>query len=769
MKISFSWIFDHIIGSYKDYDIDLVVDLFNKTTAEIERVDRLSLNLDHFFVIKVIKITEKNVTVFCTQLHKEITLSPRPGQALGKHFIIFYHNNEGRWATFADWSGSKEGLLPAVSVTESEAKGDWRKKIVTDDVILTLENKSITHRPDLWSHRGIAREIAALLHLKLVPEHDLIADNEVVDAQKNDLAVAITNAFLCKKFSALYVPALSNIDSTIFMMHRLIALDAHPINAIVDATNYVMFDIGQPLHAFDAQKLSSRTLNVRSAKQGESLTLLDGQSITLTDEDIVVADTQKPLALAGIMGGMSSAINEKTTAIILEAACFNPATIRKSATRYKKRTEASARFEKSIDPTQTIYALKRCLSLLQQAGIVIPQCFLATVGSDLLPHTVSLTHARIESKLGIVVLSSSVVTILESIGFRVTVTVDGVEKKYDVLVPTFRGTKEPMVAEDIIEEIGRFVGYNTIPFIAPTMPMGFFYNPVPSRIYESKFFFSFAMRAREVMNYAFFDEEFLFLLKWQPEDSVGILNPVSQHWKRVVTSLVPHLLKNVYANKFEHQPLRFFEFNRIWVKKNDQIKEQKNIAALFYDKKEVSFYENKELLVNFFNAFKIPVVWVKNTQPLPVWYHPYQTAVLMANETILGYAGKIDPLFLKNVVDGGDAFVIELNGEIIENFIPKPSIFKPLSKFPSTWWDISMYVPLALTIDTLMEYIKNSDARIFKTELIDYFEKEEWLDYRAATVRFYAKDEARTLSKEEIDHIYNHVIVTLKKNNVTVR
>lgn len=774
MKISLSWIFDHIIGTFKEYDINVLVNLFNKTTAEIEKVDLITCNLDNFFLAEVAHITDKGVTLFCDELDKEFFLNNRSDQAIGKAFIIFARGTDIRWATLGDWGASKEGLLPAFSCGEREKKGRWKAHFEATDYIFTIDNKSITHRPDLWSHRGVAREIAALLQLSLVCESDLIDFPEKKSFEKStnqdkNLIITVADNAPCKRFSAVLIEDIVNRDSSIFMAHRLIRLDASAINVLVDTTNYIMFDIGQPLHAFDADKIYDLTLNVRLARTGEHMILLDQQNALLSNEDLVIADSQKLLSLAGIMGGLSSCVSVNTSCLIVEAACFNGSAIRKSSTRHKKRTEASIRFEKNIDPHLTIYALKRFFTLIKKIGIDPRKIGdIVTIGPEPKSQKIVLSHDLIESKLGMPVSKNSVERILKNIEFDVIHNIHEGISTYAITAPHFRSTRDTLLPEDIIEEVGRFLGYDNIPLIPPTFSM----RTIPAeriyRQYDIKRFLSLGLRAREVMNYAFFDEEFLTTINWQPDDSATLKNPVSQHWKRLVTSLIPHLLKNVYTNKFENHPLRFFECNRIWSKNNGTVIEKKSIAIVLFDKKPLSFYESKELLINFFDALHLPVSWKSHENNLKPWHHPYQTATLICHDAIIGYAGKIDPSFLINFLEG-DAFIAELDGDFITNHRSAQQAFKPLSKFPATWWDISMFIPLSLTVDQIVMTVEKSDSRIFKVEVIDYFEKEEWIDYRSVTIRFYARDEIRTLTKEEIDHIYNHATIALKKNGATIR
>ena len=351
------------------------------------------------------------------------------------------------------------------------------------------------------------------------------------------------------------------------MAHRLLRVDARPLNAIVDATNYAMFDWGQPLHAFDANTLSAKTLVVQQAHAGQKLILLDDQDITLVDDDLIISDEKKPLALAGIMGGKETAITEKTSSILVEAASFNASTIRTTAKQHKLRTEASTRFEKNIDPQNNVSGLLRFLNILSTHGILfsMPQ-ELVSLGLDVQPLTISVEHIFIERLLGVFLDSDFIQNVLTSLACTVHQEKTARGITYHVQVPTFRSTKDILIPEDIVEEIGRFFGFDNIPKKLPALMMRPSNLTRFHRIGILKQFFSTAAAAHEVRNYALYDEEFLQRLSWEPSSIIAIKNPVSSSYYRLVTSLIPHLLKNVYTNATHKGAYNFFEVNKIWDK-----------------------------------------------------------------------------------------------------------------------------------------------------------------------------------------------------------
>ncbi|MBI2775224.1 phenylalanine--tRNA ligase subunit beta [Candidatus Dependentiae bacterium] len=771
MKLSLSWIFDHLKGSWADYDIQELVRRFNTTTAEIEQVEHITLNTDHFTLGTVLKIDKEKIILFSSELDKELVLPSRTDAAVGGVFLVFHNKNDHRWATLADWHAAKEGLIGALSATEKELEGSWKDSFESEDYILHLDNKSVTHRPDLWGHRGIAREISAILKIKMRPESEIIKkfpverhESIASSSKERPFSLKIKNPELIKQLGGGSISSISYCPSLIWMAHRLARIDSKPIDAIVDTTNYVMFDIGQPMHAFDAAKIDVKKIEAGCAGREQTLELLDRQTITVDPEDLVISDGAKPLGLAGVMGGASSAVNASTKSIFIEAGCFDAGRVRKTALRVKKRTEASSRFEKSLDPDNVIKALGRFLTLLSENKIEFKLAGpLALLGHAVGQEELKISHDFITSRLGADVPAAEIKKILEALDF-------GVETKknvYHLSVPTFRTSKESFVKEDVVEEIGRFFGYNTIPLEMPALKLKPSSLSATFQERNLKNFCAYSLSAHEVTNYAIFDEEFLRQLKWQPAQTVTIQNPVSENWQAMVTSLVPHLIKNVMQNKTERE-LRFFEYNNVWHKSGTQVIEKKNIAGIIFAKSSLDFYVLKNQLSKLFTMLNIAAEWKEASTTEP-WMHPYQTARIEVAGANLGYAGMANSTFLANVVEGS-AFIFELDvQELTKHAATDKQRFTQLAKYPSTWFDISMMIARTISVEQIKKTILSADGRIYKVELVDFYEKDEWQDQRSVTVRFFARDAEKTLSQQEIDHLYDHVLMKLKNNGAVIR
>lgn len=771
MKLSLAWIFDHIIGDWKECDVNQLVSKFNATTAEIEKVESLFFDSSLFFIGKLQSVKASEVILFCPELDHEITLPSRVDAQPGSCYVVLKDKKDYIWALMRHLGSEKDGLLPAIEIREQDLAGKWRLAFEQEDYILHLDNKSITNRPDLWGHRGFAREIAALLGLPMRAEDHFLANKPVRHYETTALAainqpIQLTIATpACRRLAGYYIDEIKPTASFLWMAHRLCRVDARPINALVDMTNYVMCDLGQPMHAFDAQTIESRELIATMAKEGQVIELLDGEEVKLTAQDCIISDGKHPLALAGIMGGKNSAVSPKTHSILIEAANFDASTIRKTSARLKKRTEASARFEKSLDPMQNTQGLLRFLKLLEVTSMHYKGSdAIVSVGPLAQERKIVVTHDEIVRRLGVAVSAEVVERLLTSIGFGVQHQKNG----YVVMVPSYRATKDITIKEDIIEEIGRLLGYTTFPQHLPSRAMKPFALTHLQRIRLIKNLSAYSLGMHEVYNYALYDEEFLQRLKWSSLDGVALKNPLSAHWQTLVTSLIPHVLKNVYQNHVAHDALRFFEINRMWSLRDGKVHEQQSYAAIFYAKKAFDFYEGKAYIQALLRALGLLVVWQKSSTKLAPWYSAYQSAELVCGGTVIGHAGMVSPEFLSRLVEG-HAFIVELSVDFLKKQPPLHRAFEPLPKYQSVTLDISMMAPLVISVAQIEEAIIKADARIRDVQLVDYFSKDEWHDQRSMTIRMLIVDEDKTMTKQEIDDVWDSVTQAVSQAGVTIR
>lgn len=777
MKISVNWMLDHIATSISKLDIGLIVAKFNVHTAEIEQYEKFSLDIENLFLVRLISIDQAGCFVRCEELNKTLSLSFRNDLQVGQLALIRRQGDVFNWELLKNYSASKEGLFPAVDCQDNLIAGGWKQHCETVDYILDVDNKSINHRPDLWGHRGIAGEVAAFMGWQLKPLEQMLADVEQLAYQTvstpgmdHTIDVEIQDLATCPRLAALYCDTITHKPSQIWMAMRLARVDSKPINTIVDITNYVMFDISQPMHVFDAANFPDKKLTVRTAVASEKLELLDGHQVNLTDQDIIITDGTNPVALAGVMGGKLASFSQKARAIIIEAGSFQAAMVRNAAARAKVSTEAATRFSKQLDPMQNTTALLRFVHIAQNLGVVGSiQEKLVSVGSIIQPLIINVTHSFIETRLGIKIASSQIVTLLEKLSCTIVAQDAMNDIVYHVTVPTLRITKDITIPEDIVEEVVRLYGYANISYQRPVRAMRSFDISPVMKLRKMKEHCAFSMKMREVRDYLFYDESFLKRLGWYPTDAVAIKNPVSENWKVLVTSLVPHLIKNVELNIPAHEQINFFEHNSVWTQVNaTESIEHKSFAGIFFGDTSKNFYDYKADLQGLCSALDLQVVWKKSTGSVEPWFDQLQTADLMIDGIKIGRAGMLSAPFVRSVVKG-QGFIFELHAGLVMNYQATAKQFTPWSKYQAVSVDISVLIDAKTTAEHLESLILQTDAKIDKVSLVDFFEKESWAGKRSLTFRYRICDFEQNVTKEVIESVTNKVITMMIGQGAEIR
>ena len=772
MKLSIAWIFDHIDADWKKQDIDHLVTKFNQITAEIEDYYEVNYDLKPFAIGIVLTDLSLNVP----EWKKDIKLPPRKVKVGGCYLV-----KKDGWATCKDFgldkdSSYKDGYLPEFDLEKADIAGGWKDKVETRDIILDVDNKSVTHRPDMWGHRGFAREVAAILDLPFISKEKFLKKHKVIEFnnKSNGEFVIENKSEVCNRFAGLMFPKIENKPSDLFMSFRLLKVGSRSINALVDITNYLMLDWSQPTHVFDADKIDGKKIIIRMAKNKEKLTLLDEREIELTNEDLVISDAKKAIALAGVMGGLNDSVSDSTKSIFLESANFDATFIRRTALRHKARTEASARFEKTLDPNQNIDGILRFLKLADSIRLKYSvDDNIYSIGKPFGSMVLDVKHEYLEKRAGFKLSEEEVVKPLTKIGFKLSKS-DGV---YKIDVPSFRGAKDIEGKEDILEEVIRFYGFNKITQEFPAFVNMPYDMTALSRGRKIKSYFANSGMI-EQQNYAFFDESFLKEINYNPKNTIDISNPISENYTRLITSLVPGLLKNIKDNYVTSEKLYFFELARTWESKTQESKTQeskaletKSLAGVFFNKRDnVDFYCCKEKLNKFFRSLGFDVKWEKAKSVDP-WFNPYQTANLMASGKKVGVAGKMDLKFLSqmDVLPESDGFIFELDSDFLLSHVEDVHKFEPITKYQEVDFDLSALVPLTVAVEQIESSLSKVDALVVNVELIDMFEKDSWKDVRSLTYNVRLSSLTHTLEKEEIEGVRVKSIKVLEKLGATLR
>jgi phenylalanyl-tRNA synthetase beta chain len=450
-----------------------------------------------------------------------------------------------------------ENARVGASVAEALDLEDW---------VIEIDNKSLTHRPDLWGHRGIAREIAAIYERELHP-----LDTSLPATGDGALYPISIETEGCARYVGLPIDGVRPGPSPDWLRWLLLAVGQRPIDLLVDLSNFVMLDLGQPNHVFDRQRLeldgAGRGIVVRTAQSGESIETLDGEARALRESDLLICAGDTPVALAGIMGGEGSKVAADTDSLLLEVATFDATTIRRTSTQVGLRTDSSARFEKSLDPHLPLQAAGHFARLLAEIHpeVRLP-CPATDVGNWTAPErVVSLRNARVRTALGTPLSDDTIQNILERLEFRVEGDPAGEGDLFAVHVPSFRATKDVTIEQDLVEEVGRIHRYGNI----DERPLHFDIVPPPQderRLLVRRLQDRLAGGARfhENISYSFIDDGLLGMLGDLDLPHVSVINPVHQSESRVRRSVAPSLLPRLEANRRHHDDVRLFEVGKAY-------------------------------------------------------------------------------------------------------------------------------------------------------------------------------------------------------------
>ncbi len=550
------------------------------------------------------------------------------------------------------------------------------------DAVIEIDNKSLTHRPDLWGHVGMAREVAA--HFGIALHYP--ADLSVLPQGPPLVHVSIENLDLCPRFSAVMFENVKVGPSPLWLQYRLQAAGINPINNIVDITTWVMAELPQPLHAFDADRVVGQRLIARAAKDGETMTALNGETYQLDPSMIVVAGTDQVLGIAGIMGGQASMIHDGSTRIIFEAANWHPASVRRTSVKLKLRTDASMRFEKALDPENTIRGLARAIQLMR---LCCPGAKLVGGLADIYrpliaPDPIDLPLDWLAAKLGTTIDAETAAGILLSLGFGVAVH----PGRLVVTVPSWRATKDVSVKEDLVEEVGRMIGYGSIapqpPLMAvtPAQPnlLRKFQNSTRRTLVDLGF--------DEVHNYSFVSDAEAHRFGFPLERHLRVRNPISEDQALLRVSLIPKLHLNIEENRKHLETFRLFEIGQeIHPRSGELPDEIPHLAAAVFarDDGAAGLAELKRAA-----SALMPGVEFQQASDPRVFEHPARIANVSWQDRRIGRLFEFHPSF----VEQGRAAALDIDLRLLqETAAAVEKRYSPVGRFPSSSFDLAVVVP----------------------------------------------------------------------------
>jgi phenylalanyl-tRNA synthetase beta chain len=628
------------------------------------------------------------------------------------------------------------------------------ESLLAPDTVIEVDNKSLTHRPDLWGHYGMAREVAAITHRLL---RDPVKLDLVPAGAAAAVKVTIEDFALCPRYSALVFENVNVGPSPLWLQYRLEAIGLNAINNIVDVTNYVMSELAQPMHAFDADKLNGGTIFVRSARAGEQIVALNEQGYDLSPANLVIADTQGPIAIAGVIGGLYSAIDGNTKRIVLESACFQAVSVRKTSVALKLRTDASMRFEKSQDPLNTVRGLARARELLEQIcpGIRVVGGLADAKAELKVPPPVELNVDWLNRKLGRPVDAGDVRSILESLEFGVRETAPG---RFSVSVPSWRGTKDISIKDDLLEEVGRMLGYDSI---TPQAPLIESVAPPqnPMRLYERRVRgMAAAQGFTEVYNYSFISEEMARAFDLPAEAHVRVANPISSDQTLMRLSLLPGIRKNILDNSRHLTSFRLFEIGReIHPGREILPNEIPHLTAAIYAKEGdggASLFELKRLAESLMPQCRVSAAQARSYE------HPGRSATVSWRGETLGRLFELHP----SLGVEGRAAVLDLDLALLERLDRREIRYQPLRRFPVSAFDLSVVAQLREPAGEIEHRLASAaGAELIEIEFVrQYAGAPLPEDRKSVSYRLTVGATDRTLSSEEVAAIRTRVIDAMR-------
>ena len=814
MKASLQW-----MNEYVPLDLNRpaqeLADELTQAGIPVEEVLSMDPGLKKIYTGKIVEITKhpdadklQVCQVQClSEDGEEITkqiVTAATNVAVGQIVPVAYHKSR-----LADGTEIKKGKLRGVvsegmfcSVAEfgissdlvrpEEAQGiyifpegtpiglDIKEALMLDDTVYEFELTA--NRADCFSMVGLSREFGIMTNQKAL--FPVIMVNENGESIEGKASVAIEAHDLCTRFTSRLVTNVTIEPSPLWMQNRLRNSGIRPINNVVDVTNYVMLELGQPMHAYDYDCVADHTLIARRAKAGETLTTLDGNERELNESMLIIADTKGPIGVAGVMGGLTSEVTDKTTNVLFEAAVFNGPSIRRTSKALGMRSEASGRFERGVNHKYTAYAIDRAAQLLQQ---ICPSCKVSVGVIDVYPEpveqrTVTFTAEQINDYLGTSIEKDRMIDILTKLEFGITESGDTIE----ALVPTWRD--DVTVMPDIAEEVARIVSYDNI---EPTIPVAVLSSggmtPKKALTKEVTHYLAHAGLS-QIITFSFMHKDGLTNMMLPEGDScytaIPILNPISEEFPYMRTTLVPAVIEAAKRNiAQQNKDLWLFETANVYEPKALPLTEvpherpmacgimmgKVTEAAWNQAQRDTDFYDVKGVVDGLLAKLGLTQYDIQPSSES--YYHPGVSAHYTVNGVTIANYGELHPQVVKNFDLSGKVYMFEIDLEAILSITVPPFRYQSFSKFPGTSRDLAIVAPVSVTSGEIVALIKEHGGEYLESvSIFDVYEGEHIeAGYRSLAYNLQFRSMEGTLNDEDIDGAIQAIIDALATKNCKLR
>ena len=763
------------IKNSNDIDWENIWKTFTIRTAEVESVKKVGNNLDNVVIAKIVKC-EKHpdsdhmhiLQVECDEENPVQVVCGAPNVRVGLKtaYIKVGGHIEGIEIKSRPLRGiisngmccsgkelgisdNHDGILELPS--DAPVGMNIKEYLPIEDIIVEIDNKSLTNRPDLWGHYGIAREIAAITNHELLP----LEISEIENENKEKLKITIKEPNLCYRYSGLKVNNLTNNKTPLDMQIFLYYVGMRSISLFVDLTNYIMLELGQPMHAFDSRVV--KEIEVGLANDGDTYTTLDGIERKLTKDMLMIKNGNNYFGIAGVMGGLDSEILSDTTSIFLESATFNAGNIRKTAVALGLRTEASARYEKSLDPNLTTYAIKRLMYLLKKEN---PNLEIASKLTDIYPNelteqVIKLNKKTLKIYMGKELPENEIKEILEKLGFKVEINKDF----YNVTVPTFRATKDIKIEQDLIEEIARMYGLEN--FSPKPLKLDLTvveHENVYNQEYEVKELLATKFDMNEVNSYIWYDSE---MLKKIGIDKSGI-KLLGKSENNILRDDLSLSLMNIIENNLKNYK-RFGIFEIGTTIENNSNRRKLSIILVDDEKNIENIYMNMKAIVKYLfkNLKNKNVTFVDNINERNYYEDTLGKKVIIDDEVI----GELNVLSKRvaNKIGKKKAIVCtELDFDKYVDIEKNKILAKDISKYPTVELDYTIIMPDNKKYIELLEVLK-----AFKSNLIQSYNLLGTYENKY-TIRYIIGSDHKTLDQKDLSNFKERFIEHIKNNGLSI-
>lgn len=785
MLISINWIKDFV--NLDGINIDDLIHKFSLSTAEVENeifykgkdlsgvvVAEIKSVENHpdskkLHLLKVDIGEDKLVDVVCGAPNVRVGMKTAFAK-LGAHIdgIEITPRDLAGYTSFGMCCSEKElGISDSnagiMDITDDVKLGTDLKDIYEiDDVIFEVDNKSLTNRPDLWGHYGIAREIATLAGRELKPL-DVVNLEKFKDLPPVDIKIEDP---LCYRYSTLKFENIKRTVSPVNMRIRLFYCGMRAINFLADLTNYLMLEMGQPMHAFDSRKVEK--IRIKRFDKPFTFKTLDGTERKLDENTLMICNDNTPVAIAGIMGGLDSEIVEDTHSLTLESATFDAVSVRKSSTRIGLRTDASMRYEKSLDPEMTVTAAGRFVKLLSDydSGVKVTSALTDEYAYHFPDVVLNFDKNFVNRYTGIEISNETIVNTLTSLGFGVKLDND----QFTVDVPSFRATKDVTMKADIIEEITRIYGYDNFDIHTANAPLYPIRKTVEKNVEEEiKDILVKRYSLHEVHSYIWAYNDELKKLGIAVEDNIKLLSATNPNIETIRRSMIPTELCQIKTNASFAPDFGIFEIARVvdGTDENNLCREHKNLAVTLFSKTK----DIKSLYSEMINMISVIVsdtkhkelTFTKDTTEKD-YIHPINYNKIICDDIVLGHIGVVHPSVNKKIDKKASIVFLELDVKKLAAIEKDNISYIEASKYPSIDIDLTFvtdrYKPIADSIE------KQKCALIRKVSVVDEYADESG---KSITIRIVFMHKERTLVRDEVMAVIDKIIAELEEKGISLK